>query len=300
MLATLALCWLAASGAAAQTTPAAPPVPNDGPAPPSVVVAVLGDARCPAPVVAAFTAAAVESVRGMVGNRPVAPLDPPRSATLGACTDAACVGGVVGDANGLAGVIVRLSRRRPRDPIAVHVEIVDPISGTPRGTPADGTVPVEAELAPGPALTPILTTLAASLPAPPVQARASLLLAISEDGATVTVNGEARGESPIAPFEVDPGTYNVEVSRPGFRTIAARVEVEAGQEARLDVDLEGSAPSTTGASGDADDEGPIYTRWYVLAGAGAAVVVLTVVIIVAASGGSGNDASNAIGVPPIE
>lgn len=49
------------------------------------------------------------------------------------------------------------------------------------------------------------------------------------DGAAVAVNGEDRGMTPLTLREVQPGSYTLTFSRPGFETLTTRVSVEQGR-----------------------------------------------------------------------
>lgn len=57
-------------------------------------------------------------------------------------------------------------------------------------------------------------------------------IATNVDGATIVVDGEPLGTTPIAPLPVDAGTRLVRVSKPGFVTFEARVVV-AGKQRRV-------------------------------------------------------------------
>ena len=87
-----------------------------------------------------------------------------------------------------------------------------------------------------------------------------ILVTANVDGARVTLNGQARGETPLdGPLKVAaPRTYRVELLKPGYGPFAARIDVppEATVEVRAEL-----TPDTTAW----------YRRWYVWAIVGGAV-----------------------------
>ncbi|OPX62840.1 MULTISPECIES: PEGA domain-containing protein [unclassified Methanoregula] len=56
----------------------------------------------------------------------------------------------------------------------------------------------------------------------------SMDLKSDPDGASVTVNGESRGKTPLRLGSLRPGTYMVAFSLPGYRTSSAQVTVQGG------------------------------------------------------------------------
>jgi len=91
-------------------------------------------------------------------------------------------------------------------------------------------------------------TLEVEMPLRAVTGEATLEVIVSEPGATITVDGEAVGTSPLAsPFEISIGSHRVEAQLDGFLPAWAQIEVEAGEPERLELVLrrEGSdeAPS---------------------------------------------------------
>jgi hypothetical protein len=208
------------------------------------------------------------------------------------------VGALVAEAGAIAGVVVRVARERRRDPITVTLEVVDPVSGSSRG--ASSSVAVVPD-APEP-LTTLVGEVRGLLPAPP--ARSSLLMAVNADGATVSVNGQSVGQAPLAPIDLPPGRYTVRATLPGYGDAEAAVTIARGEHARVNLDLsrggESTAETTYGEEAPVDDDDPpIYTRWYVLTGAGVVVVGAAVLIAVVASGDSERNVQ-AVAVPPIE
>lgn len=281
----------AAPAAAAQAESSAPPV---------LVVPIAGS-KVGEEASAAIVAALIEQLRPHVQRRDVTRLEAPEAlAAAAACTDATCIGGLVASAGAVSGVIVRMDRRRTRDPIAIGIEVVDPVSGNPRAEAA--TLELAADVAPTEALAPLVDGLRALMPRPPP--RTTLLIAANVDEADVTVNGRAIGTTPLPPGELPPGTYVVAISKEGFLPQRRSVNVNRGQSARVDFDLEPSAEQAAAdALGDSRDpswEGepnrPFYEDPLVLGAAGGAVAltVAVIVIVVATSG------SSPIPVPPLQ
>lgn len=68
---------------------------------------------------------------------------------------------------------------------------------------------------------------------------APVTITVSESGATIAVDGETIGQSPLAgPVTLDMGSRKIEVTKPGFRPYSASVDVAAGSKAAVDVKLE--------------------------------------------------------------
>jgi len=157
------------------------------------------------------------------------------------------------------------------------------------------------------ALNPTFAAMRAQMPEPPQ--RASLLLAINVDGAAVAIDGEAVGESPLAPVEVTPGSHTISVTRRGFTPFNRSVEVTLDG-ARLNLELEpvpeiaqrmeqeDAAEVDSFVTGEAPAEDPIYKKWWLWAAVGGAVVLITAIAVgVAVAGGGGGD--QGFEIPPI-
>ena len=74
-----------------------------------------------------------------------------------------------------------------------------------------------------------------STPAPPGRPAAStgeLLVESLPAGATVTIDGQPQGTTPLSLAELPPGEYRVTMSMPGYRDFATTVRVVAGERAR--------------------------------------------------------------------
>lgn len=223
---------------------------------------------------------------------------------------APCIGAQIANAGASAGVLVRVSRAAADGPVQLRLEVYDAITGAPRGEPIDVEVPAEAATDPAQmvvALNPTFAAMRSSMPAPPQ--RASLLLAINVDGAAVAIDGEAVGESPLAPVEVTPGSHTISVTRRGFTPFNRSVEVTLDG-ARLNLELEpvpeiaqrmeqeDAAEVDSFVTGEAPSDDPIYTKWWLWAAVGGAVVLITAIAVgVAVAGGGGGN--QGFEVPPI-
>jgi hypothetical protein len=233
---------------------------------------------------------------------------PERLAAMRACRDATCFGAQIAEANGAVGVLLRFRRFGPNAPVQITIALADPVSGASRGEPIQGTIEAAMVATPAETLAPLLAELAPHMPSPPPIS--SLLMAINVDGATVQVDDAEVGLSPVGPVTLEAGQHTVMVTRPGYRSLRRAIDLGIGEHARINVDLE-MDPATAALMNEQQEEseasgstggpeGPFYTRWYVIAGAGAAVAVLaTVVIVVVASSGD-DGGQGGIPVPPIQ
>jgi len=99
-----------------------------------------------------------------------------------------------------------------------------------------------------------------------------IAIRVNVEGADVTVGGTPRGQSPIPDLRVPaPATYPIEVSKVGFQTF--RAEVDIAPDANIKVNAELTKP------GQGEDKW--YKRWYVAAAAGvlvAGAVTTTIVL----------------------
>ena len=302
------LCLLAAPALARGQAPPEPPV--------AVVPMPTGEVTIE--MVDAIRDAVVAQLSGMVQGREVRALgNPAHLVAILECADAPCIGAKLAELGAIAGVLVRIHREpaAPRAgsaarPVTVTIEVVDPVSGAAR------TEPIQIELdetqlaAPAEALAPRVAELAPALPAPPP--RSSLLVAVNVDDAAVSIDGEEVGRSPVAPVEVEPGRRQIAVTRAGFVSRRQSIDVGRGENARLDVLLEvdpenaelleSDAASVGGGGGSGAQDGPFYTRWYVIAGAGVVLAAITVAIIVLATSGGDEQTgvTGGIPIPPIE
>ncbi len=100
-----------------------------------------------------------------------------------------------------------------------------------------------------------------------------IAIRVNVDGADVKVGGTPRGTSPVPDLRVPaPATYPIEVSKLGFQTF--RAEVDIAPDANIKVNAELTRP------GQGEDRW--YKRWYVAAAAGvlvAGAVTTTVVLV---------------------
>lgn len=296
------------------------PAMAHGQAPPEPPVGVVpmptGDVT--PEIVNAIRDAVVAQLSGIVQGREVRALESPEHlVAILECPDAACIGAKLAELGAIAGVLVRIHREpaapraRPAPrPVMITIEVVDPVSGAPRVEPVQISLEEEQLAVPADVLSPHVSALAPAMPAAPP--RASLLVAVNVDDAAITIDGEEIGRSPVAPVEVAPGRHQVAVTHPGFVSRRQPIDVGRGENARLDILLEvdpqnaelleaDAAPVAGGGGGGAQD-GPFYTRWYVIAGAGVVLAAITVAIIVLATSGGDEQTgpTGGIPIPPIE
>lgn len=225
------------------------------------------------------------------------------------CPDAPCRGQRLAEAGGTAGVLLTVSPPRGRGPIEMRFEVVDAVTGAPRGEAVEIEVPADAatdSATLGELLAPTFDALAPQLPAPP--SRAMLLVAANLDGATVQVDGEPRGETPLPPLELDPGTHTVTVTARGYEPFNRSVELSL-EGTRLNVDLEPAAQTAEAMArqdaADAEDfvanapaDQPLRKQWWLWAAVGGGVVLITTIAVVAAVAGGGGGAQG-FEIPPI-
>jgi hypothetical protein len=145
------------------------------------------------------------------------------------------------------------------------------------------------------------------------------VVAVTSDvpGASVTINGQPRGQAPLNGLLLKPGTYEIIVSLEGYKPETKSLSVRAGRDYTVAANLrpaEGSppvavagtdrpekpvlTPSTPAASENptipvkpeeepvASASQPWFKRWYVWAGVGAVVTAATVGTVMATQGGS--------------
>ena len=151
-----------------------------------------------------------------------------------------------------------------------------------------------------------LGRLAGAIPAPP--RRAPLLITTNVDGATVTLNGQSAGTTPMAALAADLGDYTIEVQAQGYAPYSQTISLsEVG--ARVDAWLEPSAETAASMQReDADEAGtfttasddPIHEKWWFWAAVGGgAVVVAGVITAIAIASGGEDDTPDIVAVPPI-
>lgn len=262
--------------------PAPPALPTPPPVPP-VMVAVLSSGHVPDDVAAATQGSLVDGVRALAGGRPVLALAMPELRDrLAACADAACQGALLAESGAIGAVIARLSRRGTRGEIAMTLDILDPISGASR-LPQLSLSLVDAATAPA-TLAPLVEQLRPVMFSPP-QPPPTLLVTVNVDGATVIVDDVSVGESPIAAQRLTPGQHVVMITRAGYSGTRRTVELEPGEQERLDINLdlldgvttaEAASPSYSSAVPAAT---PWYEEWYVWAAVGGGLLVIAAVIV---------------------
>jgi hypothetical protein len=264
------------------------------------MVAVLSSGHVPEDVAAAAQSSLVEGVRAMSGGRPVLALALPEIRDrLAACADAACQGALLGEAGVIGAVIARLSRRGARGDVAMTLDIVDPMSGAPR-LPTQSASLVDAASAPA-TIAPLVEQLRPVMFSPPPPPP-TLLVTVNVDGATVTIDDASVGESPVAVARLAPGQHVVLISRAGYSGTRRVVDLEPGQQARLDINLaplEGRIADAASPSyaGGVAAETPWYEQWYVWVGVGAGVLIITGVIIGAVVASQPTTQPDPMGIP---
>jgi hypothetical protein len=299
-----------ASSAPPEETPPGPSaraveVPVARPMPAPIMVVVIPSGRAPEDVANAARDAVIAQVTPMTGGRPVLPLMAPalRDA-IAACTEPTCIGGQIAGAGAFGAILVRLSRRTARGPTQLTLEMVDPVSGSPRLTPLTGTIADAASAAA--TLQPLTAQLEGvmfSAPPPPP----TLLVTVNVDGAHVRVDETDLGESPVARTTLVAGRHVVTVTRAGYVSSRRTIELNDGQNERLDVIL---SPSTatmgddtitgTGTAGGGTPlvEEPLF--WVAIGGG--VLVIAGIAIGVGVAVGNSGPAPNPMGIPlpPIE
>lgn len=263
----------------ARTQPRAQPA--EPPPPPPIMVVALPTGRVPPETVDAVRAAIVAQIEPMAGGRAVRPLLAPElEAALAACADAPCVGQQIAGAGAIGAIVARLSRRAARGPIDLRVEMVDPVSGAARVEPIVYSLPPEADVAAS--LAPLIEQLRPAMFSPPPPPP-TILVTVNVDGATVRIDDQSIGESPVAAQTVAPGRHTIVVQRDGYMMFRRDVEADPGETERVDVTLQslqaaGIDPRSIEGGGAADRGPEWYEHWGFWTGVGAGVVVIGVVI----------------------
>jgi len=310
---TTAATTTATTPPAAATTTATPPPGAPMPAPIMVVVLTSGRVAVPEDVQSAVRDAVIAQVSPMTGGRPVLPLMAPalRDA-IAACpadpaTGPTCIGGQIAGAGAFGAILVRLSKRAARGPVALTLEMVDPVSGSPRLTPLTGSFTDAASAAA--ALQPLTAQLQGVMFSPPPPPP-TLLVTVNVDGARVRVDETELGESPVARTTLAAGRHIVQVTRAGYVSSRRTIELVEGQNERLDVILSpstavsddgGGAGSSYGGGGGGGTpltEEPLF--WVAIGGG--VLVVAGIAIGVGVAVANSGPPPNPMGIPlpPIE
>ncbi len=227
------------------------------------------------------------------------------------CSDDACFGQAVATAGGAVGVFVRLSRPASDAPVDLRFEVRSAVTGELRQEATTFEVPADSAADPAAMVVQLAGAFDALAPAmPPAPARATVLIASNVDGAAVAIDGEALGETPIAPVELAPGRHTLTVSRAGFETFNRSVEVSLDG-VRVNVDLE-PAPEIAAqmqrddaseaedfVQGTAPSSEPIYKKWWLWAAVGGAVILITAIAVGVAVAGGGGSQPDGFEIPPI-
>ena len=235
LIATLAWSHAAAAQEAIHAPPVSEPNPPPGPRVAPIMVVVIGGPRVDASVVDATRTALVQQVTPMAGERPVLPLmaDALRD-QIAACTDAPCVGAILANAGAFGAVIARLSRASARRPLTLALDMIDPVSGSPR------LAQQSAQLADPAAVAATLQPMTALLqpvmfsPPPPLP---TLLVTVNIDGASVSIDENELGLSPVSRATLLPGRHIVLVTSPAHLSARRTIELTDGENQRLDITL---------------------------------------------------------------
>jgi hypothetical protein len=187
------------------------------------------------------------------------------------------------------------------------LELRDPVSGTLRTPSVQGELPADAEGA-GRAARTLAGGLREAMPRAPARP-ASLLVTVDVDGASVTVDGEEIGLSPVAALDLIEGPHEVQVRRAGYLGVRRTVRVGAGEQARLDVTLaalsgsgENGAPGPRSApAGAVASGGDVTGEWWfwTAIGGGAAVLIGVAAGIGAAVAGGQSTSPSGIPLPAV-
>ncbi len=302
-LLTLVLLGLSASLVSAQDAAVTADIvvaPTE-PAVPPVMVAVLASGHVPDDVVAAVSSSLVDAVRPLAGGRPVLPLAlPALRDRLAACADAACQGAIVGELGVIGAIVARLSRRGTRGDVAMTLDMIDPVSGASR-VPSISASLNDAASAPG-VIAPLVESLRAAMFSPPPPPP-TLLITVNVDGATILIDDVSVGRSPIASQRLTPGHHMVAITLVGYAAERRALDLEAGQQERLDISLTALDGTTVADDAPATLAGspriatPWYEEWYVWVGVGAGVLVITGVIIGAVLASQPTAQPDPMGIP---
>lgn len=82
-------------------------------------------------------------------------------------------------------------------------------------------------------------TRARTIPATSARITGTLRVESRPVGAAVAIDGRRAGVTPLTVADLPPGRYTVRLERPGYRPVVTTVNVNAGEQARLGVRLEG-------------------------------------------------------------
>jgi PEGA domain len=246
------------------------------PAVPPIMVVVTASGRVPPELVEALRTRLVEQVTPMAGGRPVLPLRMESlSAALVACgADAACIGGQIAGAGAIGAIVATLARRTARGPVTLTLDIRDPVSGSPRiptqTLALDPAGDVVALLSP---LTEALRPVMFSPPPPPPE----LLVTVNVDGATVRIDDEVIGTTPVAAVRLTPGRHVIMVTADGYSGTRRELELDPGERERLDLTLlvaeVVAMDEVIAADGTVITSRPWYEEWWVWTIVGGVVVV---------------------------
>lgn len=278
-----AMACLASVPTRAQEAPAEP-------AAPPVVIAVQAP-NLDAEDIARLTQFVQEGVTGRIERRGVQVAPEALATAVAECAEAACFGAALQTAEAAAGVFVRGERRGRRGPWVFEVASRAAGSGATLGDAQ--TVELSEFTAEAIAAALAAPIGAIGLPQPPPRPR--LLVAVNADGATVSLDGNEIGQTPLAAFDTTVGRHTLAVQLLGYQPFSRSVEISA-EGLRINVTLEpdlqvaeriAEEEEAALAAAEGQGEGVTDQWWFWPAvGGGAAIVVTAIIIGVAASGGS--------------
>ncbi len=99
-------------------------------------------------------------------------------------------------------------------------------------------------------------------------------IVVNHPGALVTVGGEQRGTSPIAPLKLRaPATYAIKIEKTGFDAYSTKIQLPPDGELRVEANLSRTSSKAW------------YQRWYVAVGLGVVVAAAAGTTIYFATGG---------------
>lgn len=252
---------------------------QEAPVPPVMVVAIAGP-RVDAALRTSVETMLVDALVPMAGGRPIRPLAQEElRARYAACADAACQGAMIAELGAIGAVVVHLTRTGGRT--HATLDLVDPISGTPRLPQQSADLDASSAAT---VLAPLIEAWRPAMFSPP-PAPPTLLVTVNVDGATIAVDGVEVGHSPIAAQRLTAEHHVVTITAPGYAGTQRSLDLTPGQQARIDVNLsvlEGTAAPV--APAQATDPGPpAPPQWYeeawIWAVIGAGVVVVAGVIV---------------------
>ena len=200
-----------------------------------IMVVVIGGPRVGSDVVDATRTALVAQITPMTGERPVLPLmaDALRD-QIAACTDAPCAGAIIANAGAFGAVIARLTRASARRPMTLTLDMIDPVSGSPRLAQQTAQL---ADAASAAATLQPMTALFQPVMFSPPPPLPTLLVTVNIDGAAVRIDDRDLGLSPVSRATLTPGRHIITVTASSHLSARRTIELTDGENQRLDITL---------------------------------------------------------------